>query len=101
MIRLPALFFYGGLLLSILRFKRPAYAFALIWLVVGLIPSAVTPQAPSTVRLVGAMPVVYLMPALALAWLWQRSKQGQGLNQSRSRQTKGLLMILIGLLFRP
>ena len=94
---LTALFFYGGLLLSLWRIKRPAYAFALIWLIVGLIPSAVTPQAPSTVRLVGAMPVVYLMPALGLAWLWERS--GQGSNQARSRLVRGLLMILFGLLF--
>ncbi len=96
---LTALFFYGGLLLSILRFKRSAYAFALIWLVVGLIPSAVTPQAPSTVRLVGAMPVIYLMPALALAWLWRRTENYQKENRSRGRLMKGLLMFLLGLLF--
>jgi hypothetical protein len=96
---LTVLFFYGGLLLSILRFKRPAYAFALIWLVVGLIPSAVTPQAPSTVRLVGAMPVIYLMPALALAWLWRRFEEGWKANKSRGRLMKRLLMILVGLLF--
>ena len=96
---LTALFFHGGLLLSILRFKRPAYAFALIWLIVGLIPSAVTPQAPSTVRLVGAMPVIYLMPALALAWLWHRTENYQKENRSRGQLIKGLLMFLLGLLF--
>ena len=65
-----AVLFYAGLLLALWRSRQPAYAFALIWLAVGLIPSAVTPQAPSTVRLVGAMPVVYLLPALTVAALF-------------------------------
>ena len=93
-----ALFFYGGLLLAILRFKRPPYALAIIWLIVGLIPSAVTPQAPSTVRLVGALPVVYLLPALALTWLWDRSEVGIRAGNSLSRLIKGSLIILFVLL---
>lgn len=72
-----ALFFYAGLLLTLLRFWQPRYAFVLAWLLVGLIPSAVTPQAPSTVRLVGAMPVVYLLPGLSLDWLWRRARGAQ------------------------
>jgi len=96
---LTALFFYGGLLLSILRFRRPAYAFALLWLLVGLIPSAVTPQAPSSIRLIGAMPVVYLMPALALAWLWQRSENNRRLDgRHGGTLIKGALILLLGLL---
>ena len=60
-----AVLFYAGLGVAFWRLKRPNYAFALIWLAVGLLPSALTPQAPSTVRLVGAMPVVYVLPGLA------------------------------------
>lgn len=61
------LFFYGGVLLALLKARRePRQAFVLIWLAVCLLPSAITPDAPSSVRLVGAMPVVYLLPALAL-----------------------------------
>ncbi|MFQ5400788.1 MAG: ArnT family glycosyltransferase [Anaerolineae bacterium] len=79
---LTAVLFYGGLGLAMWRWRRPRYAFALIWLIVGLIPSAVTPQAPSTIRLVGAMPVVFLIPALAVSWLWERaavaSTSGEG-----------------------
>src|SRR5690606_30096598 len=60
---LTALLFYGGLLIACGRaWRQPQYAFSLIWLAVTLLPSALTPDAPSTVRLVGAMPVVYLMP---------------------------------------
>jgi 4-amino-4-deoxy-L-arabinose transferase-like glycosyltransferase len=68
---LTSFFFYGGLVLAIFRWRRGHYALLLLWLAVTLLPSALTPQAPSTVRLVGAMPVVYLLPGLAVSWLWQ------------------------------
>lgn len=63
-----AVLFYVGLIVALLRLRQPAYAFALIWLAVGLIPSAITPQAPSTVRLVGALPIVYLLPGIAISF---------------------------------
>lgn len=66
---LTAILFYGGLLLAIVRWRRPRYAFLLLWLVIALFPSAVTPDAPSTVRLVGAMPVIYLLPGLAVQFI--------------------------------
>ncbi|MBP6470934.1 MAG: hypothetical protein KBE23_04770 [Chloroflexi bacterium] len=62
-----AMLFYAGLGVAFWRLKRPNYAFTLIWLAVGLLPSAITPQAPSTVRLVGAMSAVYVLPGLAAA----------------------------------
>ena len=61
-----AILFYGGLVIALWRWKQPRYAYVLIWLGVTLLPSAVTPQSPSTVRLVGALPVVYLLPGLAV-----------------------------------
>jgi hypothetical protein len=69
---LTALFFYGGLVLALWRFKQPIYAFTLFWFFVGLLPSAITPQAPSTIRMIGAMPAVYTLPALAVSWLCGR-----------------------------
>ena len=56
-----AVFFYLGLLLALRRWRQPRYAFVLIWLGVTLLPSAITPQSPSTVRLVGALPVVFVL----------------------------------------
>lgn len=67
-----AVFFYLGLALALWRWRDGRMALLLVWLAVGLIPSAVTPQAPSTVRLVGAMPVVYLLGAVGIAEIWQR-----------------------------
>jgi hypothetical protein len=72
---LTALLFYGGLAIAIARWRTARYALLLLWLAITLLPSALTPQAPSTVRLVGAMPVVYLLPGLAASWLWQRLRQ--------------------------
>ena len=69
---ITALLFYAGLVLALWRFKKPDYAFILIWLAVGLLPSAITPQAPSTIRMIGALPAVYIFPALIVAWLWTR-----------------------------
>lgn len=73
---LLALVFLGGLGIALLRWRHPATAFVLIWLGVTLVPSAITPDAPSSVRLVGALPVVYLMPGLLAGasdvWLTSR-----------------------------
>ena len=74
---LTAILFYGGLLLAMARWRRPRYSLILAWLGVALLPSALTPQAPSTVRLVGAMPVVYLLPGLAVGWVWGKVKSEQ------------------------
>ncbi len=69
---ITAVFFYAGFLLVLLRWRQPRYGLVLIWLLVGILPSAVTPEAPSTVRLIGALPVIFLLPALSISWLWQR-----------------------------
>lgn len=73
-----AVLFYTGFLLALLRWRQPRYTLVLVWLAVTLLPSAVTPQAPSTVRLVGAMPVVYLLVGTAVTafinWGWTRDR---------------------------
>jgi hypothetical protein len=69
---LTAVIIYVGFALALWHWRRPRYAFLLIWLIVTLIPSAVTPDAPSTVRLVGAMPVIYLLPGMAVAAIFER-----------------------------
>ena len=101
---LTALFFYGGLLLALWRSRRPRCAFLLIWLGVGLVPSAVTPQAPSTVRLVGMMPVAYLLPALALDWSGRRlagwATERRWLAPAGALLLAGVLALNLGLTLR-
>jgi hypothetical protein len=62
-----AMLFFSGLALALWRWRQPRYAVLIGWLLVGLLPSALSPDAPSTVRLIGALPIVYLMPGLAVA----------------------------------
>lgn len=74
---LTAVLFYVGLAVALWRWRRPRYALLPIWLFVALLPSALSPDAPSTVRLIGALPVVYLLPGLAIdvAGGWIRSSR--------------------------
>jgi hypothetical protein len=60
-----ALFLIGvGLCLA--RWRRPACAFALLWFLVGISPSLITGATASFTRSIGALPVAFLFPALAV-----------------------------------
>jgi 4-amino-4-deoxy-L-arabinose transferase-like glycosyltransferase len=65
------LFFYAGAvaLLRRLRFGDAAAALALIGLVVGLLPSAITGESPHFLRAIGAQPFVFLLAAVGLGAL--------------------------------
>ncbi|MGD2143257.1 MAG: hypothetical protein PVF54_02130, partial [Anaerolineae bacterium] len=68
--------FLGGIGLCLARWRQPACAFSLIWLLVGVSPSLVTGTAASTTRSIAALPIVFLFPALAavsgIRWVRQR-----------------------------
>lgn len=61
--------FYAGLLICLRRWRAPAYRLPLLWLGLGLTPSIVTPDAPSAIRLIGALPAVFVLPGIAVAAL--------------------------------
>jgi 4-amino-4-deoxy-L-arabinose transferase-like glycosyltransferase len=63
---LLALFFYGGLILALLRFRDSRYAFLLIWMGVAALPSLVTVDAPSSIRMINALLVVTLFPVFVI-----------------------------------
>lgn len=88
---LTAVLFYGGLLLALWRWRRPSYLLLPVWLLVALLPSAFSPDAPSTVRLVGALPVIYLLPGLAVGWVAAR------LMSRRRGLAPALVALLLGL----
>lgn len=92
---ITAVFFLIGLGIALWRWRQRRYGFVLIWLLVGLIPSAVTPQAPSTVRLVGAMPVVYLLPGLAAGALYRRWLRGTTAAQTQRRRLAFTVLLLL------
>src|SRR5258706_12856686 len=64
---LGGVLFAAGLLLTLWRWRRPAYAFLLLWLVVGLAPAFVSTPAASLGHTITAQPAVYLFPAVALS----------------------------------
>lgn len=90
---LTAMFFLFGLAIALWRWRESRYALVLIWLGVGLLPSAVTPQAPSIIRMIGALPVFYLFPAVGLIWLGQNVP----LLRQRRQLAVALLLLIIGL----
>ncbi len=61
---ITAVFFITGLLVSMWRWKQPAYAFLLLWFGVGIIPSLITGATANTTRNMAALPAVYLLPAV-------------------------------------
>ncbi len=64
-----ALLFGAGVLISLSRFRQPRYALALVWIGSMLIPTVVTTGAPNFTRTLGALPMVFAMPGIAIDWL--------------------------------
>jgi 4-amino-4-deoxy-L-arabinose transferase-like glycosyltransferase len=73
---LTGLFFYAGLALALWQWRRPVYAFVLIWLVVMLLPSVITIDAPNYNRTIAAQFPVFFLASLpvvqAVPWLAAR-----------------------------
>ena len=63
-----ALIFWLGVVISISRWRRPAYRLLLLWLGVMLLPAMLSRDSvPNTLRMIGATPAIYLLAA-AGAW---------------------------------
>jgi 4-amino-4-deoxy-L-arabinose transferase-like glycosyltransferase len=59
-----AVLFVLGLLVCFARWRRPPYAFVLIWLIVTLLPNMLTAPAPFFYRAIAAQTAVAAMPAI-------------------------------------
>ncbi|MCA9971184.1 MAG: glycosyltransferase family 39 protein [Anaerolineales bacterium] len=92
---IPGILFYAGLLIAAWRAARPngaAHFLALAWLLAGMAPVFVTGPELSTTHAIGAQPVLYLFPALALAAVGRRLA---GHQPARSRWLLWLLPLLL------
>lgn len=69
---LTFLLFCGGLIICLRRIRQPEYAFLLLWLLVNIVPSAATRNSPSTLRAIGSLTPIYVLPALTLDFVWPR-----------------------------
>jgi 4-amino-4-deoxy-L-arabinose transferase-like glycosyltransferase len=63
---LVAAFFYIGLAISLLRWRVQRYTFLLLWLLTSTIPSIVSIDAPSSIRIINILPVLTLFPVIGL-----------------------------------
>jgi 4-amino-4-deoxy-L-arabinose transferase-like glycosyltransferase len=63
---LMSLLFYAGLAIALRRWRDPAYAFVLLWLVIGFFPALATGVDAAHLRAIGAQPVLFVFPALTL-----------------------------------
>ena len=85
---LGAALFYMGLIVCLVRWRQPAYAFILIWLIVTLLPNLVTAPAPFFYRAIASQTPVSVLPAIgtvALADLFNRRARGERREETENR----------------
>jgi len=77
---LVSLFFYAGVWLCLRRWREPAYAFTLMWLAAGLLPTLVLGAYTSTLHSKVAEASMMILPALAIveAGRWIGRRRGAG-----------------------
>jgi len=61
--------FWLGLLIALWRWKEPPFAFLLLWIGWGMVPSLITSEAPSWPRTMLASPAALTLPAIAVVQL--------------------------------
>jgi len=86
--------FIAGLLIALWRWRDTRYGFLLIWLVGSLAPSIVTSGAPSSIRDILGLVVVFVFPALAVVeggrWMKRRMQDAGGRMQDAGCRTHSL-----------
>ncbi len=93
-----ALLFYGGMVLALLRFKRPEYALLLIWAVWMWVPSVLSDDAPSLHRMIGTLPPVTVLNALGVGWLLDMARAGMQRLAGVRRFAPALAGLVLGIL---
>jgi 4-amino-4-deoxy-L-arabinose transferase-like glycosyltransferase len=66
----PAMFLPLGMLVCLSRFRRMEYALALLWFFFGILPGAITWEAPHASRLLDAISPIFIFAALGLEQVW-------------------------------
>ncbi|MBP6015252.1 MAG: glycosyltransferase family 39 protein [Candidatus Promineofilum sp.] len=93
-----AVFFVAGVLVCLGRWRRPVYAFLLMWFLTGIIPSLVTGPTANTTRNMAALPAVYLIVAVGavavVGWLMSRVTNGKRSSFVTGRSSLITLLVL-------
>ena len=83
-----AVFFVVGLAVCLARWRRPAYAFLLLWFAAGILPSLVTGPTANTTRNLAALPAVFLIPAIGFVALAARMRGKEKEPRAKSAKKK-------------
>lgn len=59
-----------GIAIAIARIRRPQYGLAILWLAVGLLPTAFLPRKPDFEYMAIILPVIFVFPALSMAAIY-------------------------------
>jgi hypothetical protein len=76
---LTGILFIAGAVLCMVRWRRPACAFTLLWFLVGAAPSLITGATASFTRSIAALPVAFVIPAVGAVEgvRWTANRWGQ------------------------
>jgi 4-amino-4-deoxy-L-arabinose transferase-like glycosyltransferase len=94
---LTALLFYLALPLALWRIRDARFAFVLLWTGTAFIPSMVTSDAPSTIRMINVLPTLTLLPALVMHSLYRLSTVHPQLSTKSwiTQALKGLTILIV------
>lgn len=96
---LVAAFFYGCLAFFFLRLAHIRHAFLLLWVLTAFIPSLVTIDAPSSIRITNILPVLTILPAIVMHSLGHLSTETIKLSTAMKERWLPLTAVLLILLF--
>ena len=93
-----ALLFYLSLPLCLWRWRDARYGFLLLWLATAVIPSLVTIDAPSTIRMINLLPILGIFPALLIHNIPQLSTVIHHISTGEAKISTTVLLIF-GLIY--
>jgi hypothetical protein len=96
---LTSLFFYAGLALSLWRWRKPSYAFLVMWLAAGMVPSLVLGEWTSTLHSKAAQSAIMTLPVIGAAAVGRAVRARFGSTWSRlfAAGCVGWLVLIAGL----
>ena len=81
-----AVLFIVGLGVCLWRWRRPTYAFLLLWFAAGILPSLITGPTANTTRNLAALPAVFLIPAIGFVALMGKTRIDQEAAHAKARR---------------